>query len=172
MLTVEEIYTPENRRRMINVSRRVLGPQIDDAEDVVQEAFIKAMRSLATWRHECSITTWLCVLARNEAIRYRSREMRVELVSLEFRPDRESPLTLADLLPADDPSPEWRVFLRETMETLESLCPELAMPLHFRLQGYANEEIGALMGTLSAICIRGRIFRAQQQMRKRLSRKK
>jgi RNA polymerase sigma-70 factor, ECF subfamily len=167
----EEIYTPENRRRMMNLCHRILRSP-EDAEDVVQDAFINALNNLHAWRQEASITTWLCTIARNKAIEYRRRETRVEFVSLNFRPQPDSPFTLADLLPADDPSPEWHVFVREAMEALNTLCPEMLAPMNLRIQGYSVQEIGAIMGTLSAICIRGRIFRAQRQLRKKLRRGK
>src|SRR5262245_19031625 len=56
-----EIYFPRLYRFAL---RRVADEDV--AEDIVQSTFIKAMRSLGSWRGEASLFTWLCTICRHE----------------------------------------------------------------------------------------------------------
>lgn len=49
------------------VVRSIMGDR-DDAEDVVQEVFIKVYKGLASYRGEASLSTWIYRIARNEAL--------------------------------------------------------------------------------------------------------
>src|SRR5262245_54764992 len=62
------IYFPRLFRRAL---RRVADE--DAAEDIVQATLIKAMRSLASWRGEASLFTWLCTICRREVHDYWQR---------------------------------------------------------------------------------------------------
>src|SRR4249920_854051 len=57
-----EVYFPRLFRFAL---RRVADESV--AEDIVQSTLIKAMRSLASWRGEASLFTWLCTICRHEA---------------------------------------------------------------------------------------------------------
>jgi len=63
---------------------RVLG-HVEDAEDVAQESFIAAFRSLASWRGDGSLRAWLAQIATRRALRAASRRARP--ASLDDRPD-------------------------------------------------------------------------------------
>src|SRR5271155_2949049 len=54
-----------------------------DAEDVAQEAFIKAFRSLASFRAESKFSTWLISIALNEAMSRLCRQTIVRMESLD-----------------------------------------------------------------------------------------
>ena len=72
-----------NNRRLYRVARGVLGDDAE-AEDVVQESFVKAFRSLASFRGESSLATWLTRIAINEArARRRRRRPTVDLCKLD-----------------------------------------------------------------------------------------
>jgi GTP cyclohydrolase I/Sigma-70 region 2 len=56
-----------HNRRLYRVARGILGDD-PDAEDVVQEAYVKAFENLARFRGDSSLATWLTRIAINEAL--------------------------------------------------------------------------------------------------------
>src|SRR5438132_12027774 len=66
-----EALVRSHERRVFRVTLAVLG-QVEDAEDAMQETFIKAYRHLDQFRYESRFTTWLTRIAVN-----RSEERRV-----------------------------------------------------------------------------------------------
>lgn len=64
----------------------------DDAEDILQETFVKAYRKLWTLRNSASLRPWLYRIATNEANRFLSRNVKLE----------EMPQVLADRLYASE----------------------------------------------------------------------
>jgi RNA polymerase sigma-70 factor (ECF subfamily) len=87
---------------------RVLG-HVEDAEDVAQEAFVTAYRSLASWRGDGPIRAWLAQIATRQALRAATRRTRassldvtgaeggsIERIELAETPDPSAALTAAD----------------------------------------------------------------------------
>jgi RNA polymerase sigma-70 factor, ECF subfamily len=72
-----------HERRVFRVTLAVLG-QVEDAEDAMQDTFIKAYRHLNQFRRESRFTTWLTRIAVNEALQ--KRQARKEHVSLDESP--------------------------------------------------------------------------------------
>jgi RNA polymerase sigma factor (sigma-70 family) len=69
-----EALVRSHERRVFRVTLAVLG-QAEDAEDAMQEPFIKAYRHLTQFRRESRFTTWLTRTAVNEALqRLQSRK--------------------------------------------------------------------------------------------------
>lgn len=62
-----EAFVRQYGPRMLSVASRILG-QDDEAQDCVQNAFIKAFRALAGFRGESSLWTWLHRIVANEAL--------------------------------------------------------------------------------------------------------
>src|SRR5215211_5895165 len=72
-----------HNRRLYRVARGVLGDD-SEAEDVVQETYVKVFQSLAGFRGEASLTTWLTRIALNEALgRKRRRRPMLDLNDLD-----------------------------------------------------------------------------------------
>src|SRR5579864_6407628 len=69
-----------HERRVFRVTLAVLG-QVEDAEDAMQETFIKAYRHLNQFRRESKFTTWLTRIAVNEALQ--RRQTRKDFISLD-----------------------------------------------------------------------------------------
>jgi len=65
-----EALVRSHERRVFRVTLAVLG-QVEDAEDAMQETFIKAYRHLKQFRRESRFTTWLTRIAVNEALQRR-----------------------------------------------------------------------------------------------------
>ena len=73
-----------HNRRLYRVARGVIGDDAE-AEDVVQETYLKAFQSLAAFRGESSLSTWLTRIAINEALgRKRKRRPMIDLSNLDL----------------------------------------------------------------------------------------
>jgi RNA polymerase sigma-70 factor (ECF subfamily) len=72
---------------VFRVALAVLG-NVEDAEEAMQDTFIKPYRHLDHFRGESRFTTWLTRIAVNEALQ--KRQARKESVSLDEAPDVES----------------------------------------------------------------------------------
>ena len=136
----------------------------DDIPDIVQESFIKAYRSLASFRGESAFYTWLYRIAVNTA--------KNHLTALGRRPPKE------DILAEDAESYDSGTQLRETdtpenlvlsnelkrvvFETIENLPEELKMAIPLReIEGLSYEEIAEVM-SCPVGTVRSRIFRARE----------
>lgn len=75
-----ELLFEQDRPRLRASASRVVG--WDDAEDVVQEAFVRALAFPGAFRHEASMTTWMTRIVLNTAIdETRRRKRRPRTVS-------------------------------------------------------------------------------------------
>ena len=83
-----------------------------DAEDVAQEAFIKAFRSLASFRAESKFSTWLISITLNEARNRLRRQSIVRMESLDEPPDGDTNISPALLR-------DWREIPSEAIEREE-----------------------------------------------------
>jgi RNA polymerase sigma-70 factor (ECF subfamily) len=66
-----------------NLAYRMMG-NLDDAQDVKQEAFLRAHRAIRDFRGDCQVSTWLCRIATNLCLS-RRRRADSHVVSLEER---------------------------------------------------------------------------------------
>ncbi|MGH9495302.1 MAG: RNA polymerase sigma factor [Candidatus Sulfotelmatobacter sp.] len=83
-----------------------------DAEDVVQEAMLKALANLRQFRAEARFSTWLIQITVNEALMRRRRERKGIVESIEERRDED-----AEYAPRD--FADWREIPSETLERKE-----------------------------------------------------
>lgn len=60
------------------------------AEEITQEAFFKALKSIDTFRGECKLSVWLCQIAKNTFYTVNKRQQRQADYPLEQIPDRAS----------------------------------------------------------------------------------
>lgn len=146
-------------------------PNQQDAEDLVQEVFVKIFRSIHQFRGEAKLSTWVYQVAVRECLqllRYRKRQKRVayfqSLIGLEERADRltndqfDHPGVLLE-------NKERAQVLFEQINTL-SENQRIAFTLH-RLEGLSYKEIAAIM-ELSVSSIESLLFRAKKNLQKKL----
>jgi RNA polymerase sigma-70 factor (ECF subfamily) len=131
-----------------------------DAEDVCQDAFIRAAEHLEACRQPERFGHWLCTIVRNHArnTMARARVRRTDPLEHETAASRESPqrnVELSDL----------RARLVEALTCLPSVQREVVL-LH-DLQGLSHDEIGAMIGT-SAGMSRQHLFKARKRLREAL----
>lgn len=141
-----------------------------EAEDVAQEAFIKAYRALKNFRGESQFYTWLYRIAVNTAKNHLvSRGRRppgddVPIEDAEFHPGGEA------LQETDTPDGE---LLRSELErvvftTIENLPEDLKNAIVLReLEGLSYEEIAEVMNCPVGT-VRSRIFRAREAINEKI----
>lgn len=128
------------------VALRVDRPEA--CEDVVQEAMIKAIRNLGSYRGEAALFTWLCQIGRNEISNYFQRFGRNEaqLVSLDDDPNVRAALESLDFGEMDSGE---RLALEQVVQlTLDYLPEKYSRALEWKyLEGLTVEEIAERIGS-------------------------
>src|SRR5438067_13509979 len=78
-----EALMRRHNRTLFRTARAILRDDAE-AEDALQEAYIQAYRSLASFRAEAKLTTWLARIVANEALmRLRKQRRRAEIVPMQ-----------------------------------------------------------------------------------------
>ncbi|NIV95698.1 sigma-70 family RNA polymerase sigma factor [candidate division KSB1 bacterium] len=153
-----------------NFVLRMLG-EPHDAEDVVQEVFVKMYRKLATLRESRYFSTWLFSIARNESVNFLNRQRKKTMDSID-----DENADLADKLISQDSSdvnsPHGRFETSELDELLQSALNELpeinrsAFILGV-IEGYSYKDVSKMLGC-SINNVKSRVFRARAQLSQRL----
>jgi len=137
----------------------------DDAEDAAQEAFIKALRNLKSFRGESSVKTWLYRITANVCSNHsRKRSLR----SIFSREAEDSMLEFPDSTPLPDKNLESKEFEQKFINALNKL-PEKQRET-FALRYFDNltyEEISEMLGT-STGGLKANYFQAVQKLTKYL----
>jgi len=151
------------------VMRYVRNPA--EAEDVAQEAFIKAYRALPQFRGESAFYTWLYRIAINTA---KNAVVSRDRSPVEFELDAQNPDEFYDMQGRlkDSETPEGLVLTDEIRSTVNSAIDALPEDLRTaivlrELEGLSYEEIAAAMGCPVGT-VRSRIFRAREAIDRRL----
>lgn len=129
-----------------------------DADDVAQEAFIAAYRSLDRLREPSQFRGWLMTIARNTARSYLRGERRESAARERVEMDEA-------VAPADLVSEELRAALHGQLDALDADTRELLL-LHY-FSGYNAREIGAMLN-LSHGAVRKRLQRGREALGARL----
>jgi RNA polymerase sigma-70 factor (ECF subfamily) len=159
-----------NNRRLYRLARGILRNDAE-AEDVVQETYVRAFTRLEDFRGESGLSTWLSRIAINEALG-RLRRQRVDLSSL---PQHKLEATIIQFPLASSDDPEKSMAQREIRQVVERAIDEL--PEAFRLvfmtrvvEGMNVEETADLLG-LKPETVKTRLHRARAMLRDNVERK-
>src|SRR5215471_9882845 len=145
----------------------------EDAEDVVQDAFLKAYQNLGQFQGQSKFYTWLVRIAVNEALMRLRRRRPERMVSLD-----EDVKTEDDSVPREvadwSPNPEQlynQAELRDILtRTIQGLPPGFRTVFVLRdVEGLSTEETAQAL-ELSIPAVKSRLLRARLQLRERLGR--
>jgi RNA polymerase sigma-70 factor (ECF subfamily) len=147
-----------------------------DAEDVLQETFIKAYRALPNFDGRSSLSTWLYRIATNEALmtlRRRKSASVANTISIEEpSPNEENeqePIQIVDwcCLPETEMmSTEARAYMEKAIETLS---PALRTVFLLRdIEGLSTQETAEVLN-VSEVVVKTRLSRARMRLRELLS---
>ncbi len=157
--------------QIYRVALKILG-DTQDAEDVLQETFIKALRSLPSFEGRSSLSTWLYRIAVNEALML-VRKRKPDPLSIESEnEDQEGaaePIEIVDwcCLPEGDLlSAEARRFLDHA---IQQLSPALRAVFVLRdIEGFSVKETAETLG-VTEVAVKTRLLRARLKLREELS---
>jgi RNA polymerase sigma-70 factor (ECF subfamily) len=144
----------------------------EDAEDVVQESFLKAFLHLDQFREDSKFSTWLIRITLNQSLMQlrKQRPTREVPIDRDFLSEPDSfPIDVADWAP--NPEELYRVAeLREILrKTLQELGQGLRVVFVLRdIEGLSLAQTAEALD-LSLTAVKARSFRARLQLRERLS---
>ena len=138
------------------------GGNVDDTDDLLQEAFVKAYLNLHRYKPDYTFGQWIYTIARNTFIDY-VRRKREDTVPLDKTTDSSGALSAYNT-----PSPEERLINDQTRDRLEAFI--LRMPPRYRrlielrfFREFSYEEIAAELG-LPRGTVKTQIHRAREQL--------
>lgn len=146
----------------------------EDAEDVLQETFLKAFAGLRGFQGNSRFYTWLVRIAVNESLMKLRRRKAGKIISLDEPVETEEE-TLPREIAAWDENPEQR-YGRAEMNSLltqavNSLPPGFRTVFMLRdIEELSTEETAQALG-LSVPAVKSRLLRARLQLREKLNRK-
>ena len=152
-------------KNVYNLALRMTG-NAQDAEDMAQEAFVKAYTSLPGFRGDSKFSVWLYRIVSNVCLDFLRRQNRRPASSLS-QEDEDGEETQMDI-PDESQSPEQLLERSLTQEAvrrgLQSLSAEQRQILLLReIQGLSYEEIAETLD-LEAGTVKSRIFRARKKL--------
>lgn len=165
-----ELLVIKYQRRLVRLLSRML-KNTEEAEDVAQEAFIKAYRALPSFRGESAFYTWLYRIATNAAKNHIAANAKHAVNIDDWQSDEGEPLEAAASI-RDPNTPENHMMSQQLAQTVENaltLLPEdLRTAVMMReMEGLSYEEIAQKMDCPIGT-VRSRIFRAREAIAKEL----
>jgi len=144
----------------------------EDAQDAVQEAFLKAFQNLSQFREDATFSTWLIRITINQSLMKLRKQRVITKVFLDedFQSDR-------DMLPTQvidwAPNPEqlyWATELRDILlNTLNGLRPLLRTVFVLRdIEGLSTVQTAQVLN-VSHSAVKARLWRARLELRERLN---
>ena len=164
-----ETLVERYQQQVYNLALRMVSSHAD-AQDLTQEAFIRAWRALPSFHRTAQFSTWLYRLTSNICIDFLRAQKRRKVVSLTMLQDDEDKQWE---LPDGDPLPEQRMIDREEREALsrafQALDPDYRQVLTLRIvNGCSYQEIGEILN-LPEGTVKSRLSRARDQLRKKMN---
>ena len=169
LVTLYERFVYHTAVRVLRMS----GGNPDDGEDVAQNVFLKAWRSLDSFRGDCAVSTWLYRITVNAARAQVRVAMRHETLSLTTAEDEDDPddTSLIDIpVTSGDTVPESAIDRRETIlavrRAIEALPPDMRRIIVLRdLNDMSYQDIAELLH-LEVGTVKSRLNRARNSLKK------
>ena len=158
----ERLYSLQGAR-MKNLARNILGSSTD-AEDAVQETFLKVQRSIAGFRGQSSFVTWTFRILVNTCYDARRSRLRKKEVAAEDEASRE------DTAPRPEPRaavahPALRLALERALARLTRHQRDVF--LLYEVEGFHHAEISSML-EISETASKNTLFQAKKNLRQML----
>jgi RNA polymerase sigma-70 factor (ECF subfamily) len=162
------LLVEQHSRAIFRLAYRITGNE-EDAEDVVQETFLRAYRQIYRYEARSSFSTWLYRIASNCSLDLiRKRKHREHKRERDPNPDQD----VLSSIPATSPGPDRELYSSQISECVNAALGDLSAQertafvlRHF--EGLSIEEIGLALGT-GTNATKHSIFRAVQKLRRSL----
>ena len=135
----------------------------EDANDLVQETFLKALKNKDKFDPATNIKAWLYTIMRNTFINQYRRQSKISRV---FE-SKENPNGLGKIKDTNFISAESELNTAEILRAIEELEDEFRVPFMMHFEGYKYKEIADEL-ELSIGTVKSRIFFCRQKLMKKL----
>jgi RNA polymerase sigma-70 factor (ECF subfamily) len=158
-------------RKLLRIAQSVTH-NTEDAQDAVQDAFLKAFQNLGQFREESQFSTWLFRITVNEALMKLRKQRAIREVSLDD--DCQADVDMFPMEVIDwAPNPEqlyWASELRDILiSALKELPPTLRTVFVLRdIEGLSTDQTAEVLN-LSQTAVKARLWRVRLQLRERLN---
>jgi RNA polymerase sigma-70 factor (ECF subfamily) len=163
----------EHYRRIYRLAKRIMQND-QDAEDVLQETFLKAYEHLASFEGNSKFSTWITRIAINEALMKLRRRRKRPTVSLDELLDPVVDMGKREVAvwngnPEEQYSQrEIQLILEQAMESLRPNCRTVFLLCD--VEEFSLEETAETLG-ISIPATKSRLFRARMALREKLTRR-
>jgi RNA polymerase sigma-70 factor (ECF subfamily) len=152
-------FAATQRERALRLAWRLVGGDAAAAEDVAQEAFVKAWRGLARFRDEAALSTWFYRILVRQAYSH----LRWQRVRRRFAAD--APEDAPDPSPAPSRDPHLQRRIAEALAALPRTQRDAFLLVH--LEGFSVGEAAEIMGRAPGT-LKSHLHRARTALRRRL----
>ena len=159
-------------RHIYRLALNITGNQ-EDAEDVLQDSFLKAYSNLDRFQGDSRFYTWLVRIAVNEALMKLRKRRGASWVSLDDPVETDDrslmPREVEDW--SDDPEQSYAKSELQSIlnQAIEKLDPQFRSVFVLRdVEGFSTEETATMMG-LSVPAVKSRLLRARLKLRELLN---
>mgnify|MGYP001118794884 FL=1 len=162
------------QKKVFNIAFRMIG-NYDDANELAQEVFLKAFRSINKFKGDSLFSTWIYKVTANvclDEIRRRKKRMVFSLdEDMEFN-DGEVKRQIPDSSPTPDITAETNEIKNAVNKSIQELPEDYKSVIILRdIQGFSYDEISRIVNCPEGT-VKSRINRARQALKKILSGKK
>jgi RNA polymerase sigma-70 factor, ECF subfamily len=159
LLAFEHLYQ-EHGGRMKSIACNLMG-NTSDAEDAVQESFLKVYRSIRSFQGHSSLSTWIYRILVNTCLDLKRKQRRQALPELSNKQE-------------DVPHPQGLTANHPLRLTLEKIVASLDERLRnvfllFEVEGFKHSEIADMLN-ISEAASKVALFQAKRELRRRLAR--
>jgi RNA polymerase sigma-70 factor, ECF subfamily len=168
-----EVLALRYRRVVLAIVCRITGSVVE-AEDVTQQALMKAFVNYSSFEGRSSFSTWLISIARNEALMWRRKAHRsreIAMAELALGENSESQIDFMDSRPNPETTCLQKERSRLLFSELKKLTPATRKILELcDLKEKSGHEVATMLG-ISTPGLKARKFRARAILRQRLESK-
>ncbi len=159
-------------RRLYRISRSILRDD-SEAEDALQNAYVLAYREISKFRGEATLSTWLTRIVINEALSYRRKQGRAQVIGLEGADLDTAVDAAAGAMGKAPERPEQTFFRADVGRRIQAKIDELPVIFRTVFMLRAVEELSvteaAVALDIPEATVRTRFFRARALLRDALS---
>ena len=160
----------EYQKQVYHIALKMTGNE-EDAFDLSQEAFLKAFRSLSTFRGEAGFGSWLYRMTANLCIDFLRKKKRQggQIISLDVEEEDRRPTELPDLRYEPQNALEKKEVQEKVRAGLEKLPHEQKLILVLRdVEGFSYQEISDAL-KIELGTVKSRIYRARAHLARLLT---
>lgn len=156
-------------KKVYTMALRMTGNQ-EDACDLSQEVFLRIYRSLAQFKNESSLSTWIYRLSSNVCIDFlRRRKKHPQLPLVTEQEDGEHEIEISDMRYNPESEYDKQEIRQQLAQALEYLTAEHRQIVVLRdISGLSYAEIASVLG-IEEGTVKSRLFRSREQLRRLLT---